>query len=168
MDTITNTPISSNTENDQSKLLQFIKQYRDHVGDHKDYINMSCEVLEAGGQTELTQQMGNFLANPVKALMDLKSRADSELFSIVDGMCKLFIKTAKERDLVETAFRTKNVNSEVCYGIILKQDNFESRDSIFSFLNFYSSLELAEIIPVHFQFIPATFIDRVSQKEIIA
>ena len=168
MNSTTNTQTNLNIGNDQNRLLAFLKSYGEHIGNHKSEIEFSCEMVESGTSTQLSRQIEDILLNPIKAVVGVKHLADEQLSSIAEGMCRLFMLAAKQKDLVDSVFRTKKTPNELVYCVVLKTDTFESRDSVFSFLDFYTSLDVSEHIAINFQFMPAHFIDRIKGKEIIA
>ena len=168
MDKTINTPINSPRNNDENQLLNFIKEFSERMSRHKSDADLSCDLLEMGTKTEFAQKLEGVLLNPVGAITGIKKSVDNEILSVVDKLVRLFIKKAKDDNLIAAAFKNSNTGLELRYGIILQEDSFEARNAVFGFLNFYSTLDLAEQIPVRFQFIPSQIKSRFSNTEYIA
>ncbi len=167
MDKVYNTPKDSPRSNDENQLMAFIRQYSKRIGEHQSNADLSYALMEMGTKTEFAQNLEDALFNPAGAISEIKKKVDNEVISVVDRLFRLFITKAKEDSLINAAFKTNNTNNELRYGIILKEDSHEARDSIFKFLNFYYTLDLSEQVPVHFQFVPEELKERISNKEFI-
>lgn len=168
MDQISNTHVNSPRSNDENQLMEFIRQYGERASEHKTNADLSCQLLQMGTKTEFAQKLEEVLLNPIGAITEIKKKVDNEVLSVVDNLFRLFITKAKEDNLINTAFRNSKTSNEIRYGIVLKEDNFETRTSVFTFLNFYSTLDLADQIHVYFQFIPEELLEKIDNKEYIA
>ncbi|MEJ7679085.1 MAG: hypothetical protein WKG06_14765 [Segetibacter sp.] len=169
MDKISNNAlVNSSRSNDENQLMEFIRQYSERANEHKTNADLSCELLQIGTKTEFAQKLEEVLLNPIGAITEIKKKVDNEVLSVVDNLFKLFILKAKEDNLINAAFRNGRTYNEIKYGIVLKEDSFEARTAVFSFLNFYSTLDLAEQVHVYFQFIPEELTEKISNKEYIA
>lgn len=158
---------SSNTSKNVSKdvLQEFLKQYDIFLGEHQSQVKLGGHMLELGTKTELVQQFEGFIQNPLKAMVDIKARADESIITFVEGMIKHFMFKMKESNLVSSAYKRENSGNDLHYNIVLSNDTFESRDIIFSFLNFYSCMDMAEKIHVHFQIVPREYIEKIPAAE---
>ena len=169
MDSISNnlTPCPSN-EKGENQLNDLLRRYSEYLNDHKSHVDLGGAMLQMGTKTEFVQKLEQILFNPIEAILNIKDGVDNEVLGVVDKLFKLFISKAKSDNLIETAFRKTNSDYALRYGIVLTEDTFERRNAVFTFLDFYYTLEFAERVPVSFQFIPPELKDRIPHKEYIA
>ncbi|WP_315821287.1 hypothetical protein [Paraflavitalea speifideaquila] len=111
-------------------------------------------MLELGAKTSDIQELEQLFFNPIQGLVNARKKIDNNLFQITDKMICFFIKRAINDEVISSAFKKVKEGEPLLYGITLVEDTFSNRELVLGFLTFYSSLELSEKIPVHFQFVP--------------
>lgn len=155
-----------NSMDDQLKEL--VSHYSDFLSGEKNNAEIGGQMLDMGSKTELVQKLEGFLLNPWKFAIAQKQNADDNLFSMVDDFILFFLNQYKEIHLIKSAFRKINRSNNLFYGIVLNDDNFENRERVFHFLNFYTTLDLSERVPVYFQIIPPHLESKFSEEVFIA
>lgn len=166
MSTVTNISQAVTPLDDQLKEL--VSRYTDFISDEKINAEIGGQMLNVGSKTALVQQLETFLVNPWKFAIAQKENADDNLFSMVDNFIRIFIAKSKEINLIKSAFIKINRSSNIFYGIVLNEDSFENRERVFHFLNFYTTLDLSEKVPVYFQIIPPHLENKFSGETFIA
>jgi len=148
-------------------LHDFVTKYYSYISDHKQDVELGKTMLESGSKTEVIQQFETLLSNPIKGLLTIREQADDSLFKSVHGLMSMYFSKAKEKSLIKTAYKKNDINS-LMYLIVLNKDDFDSRDEVFDFLNFYSTLDFSEKVPVYFQFVPENLSNKFSNEEVVA
>lgn len=152
---------------DDTRLKDAIEAYRQILVSKTNDLGHGEKMLELGAKTETIQELENLFLNPIQSLVDARDNIDRSLLRIADSVASFYLKTCIEGGIIKSAFK-KIKGASLYYGITLNKDNFETRDSVFEFLNFYFSLNLSEKIPIYFQFVPEELINTFSQVEPIA
>jgi hypothetical protein len=67
-------------------------------------------------------------------------------------------------DIINHAYRAVEDHA-IHYFIILKEDNFENRDRLFSLLEIYEQWGVSHKLPIYIQFLPKNAIGRVTKAE---
>jgi hypothetical protein len=152
---------------DDTRLKDAIEVYKQILISKTNDLGHGEKMLELGAKTETIQELEKLFLNPIQSLVEARDNIDKSLLRIADSVASFYLKTCIESGIIKSAFR-KVKGASLYYGITLNKDTFEIRDSVFEFLNFYSSLNLSEKIPVYFQFVPVELINTFSQIEPIA
>lgn len=70
------------------------------------------------------------------------------------------------KSIIEKVFFSSLSVNNLHYSIVLKDDNIDSRNSIFEFLNSYDLLVVADKYPIYFQIIPAELAHKINSEEL--
>jgi hypothetical protein len=161
-------PPVPNQEETQSQLKDFITKYREFFANKAGSLLHGEQMLELGAKTADIQELEQLFFNPIQSLVDARKNIDNNLYQITDRMICFFIKRSITDGVIASAFKKVKEGEPLFYGITLVEDTFPNRENVLSFLTFYSSLELSEKIPVHFQFVPADLISSFKKVQTIA
>jgi hypothetical protein len=154
-------------QNTEDRLMDFISHCSYAIGNYKKDVDMGKAMLELGSKTEAIQKLETFCFNPIQGMLDMREQADRTLFKVVNSFMSVFFVTNKEKGLIKNVFKKNNENS-LLYFIVLNNDDFDNRNEIFDFLSYYSTLDLADKIPVYFQIVPEFLSSKFEHEEIIA
>ena len=101
--------------------------------------------------------------NPVKDIFEFSSKIDNQVNYILDKVIRGFLK--KNSKLVDQAFKTKANQNDLHYSIVLKNDNLDNRNKLFSFLDNFDLMDISQKHPIYFQFIPKKLISKINYNE---
>jgi hypothetical protein len=152
---------------DDARLKNAIEAYRQILIDKTKDLGQGEKMLQLGAKTETIQELEKMFLNPIQSLVDARDSIDISLLRIADSVASFYLKACIDVGIIKSAFK-KVKGISLYYGITLTNDTFEVRDSVFDFLDFYSSLNLSEKVPIHFQFVPFELITTFNQVEPIA
>jgi len=128
-----------------------------------DEVNRSYELLKIGEKTDLSKKIEDALSNPVDSIFQVSGSIDNQVKHIIDIFVKSFLRY--NRSVVGAAYRSKTSLNDLHYSIVLKEDNINSRNSIFDFFDKYDLLEISNKYPVYFQFVPAGLVEKIKYSE---
>lgn len=148
-------PTNATGSQSPSGLHEFIDAYKKLLQSHSNDVNASQDMLQLGAKTAFIQEMEKWMTNPLEKMMDIHKSAEDTIRGSVEQLMRIFFKTAIEGKSIASAFEISKTNNVLSYGIILEEDTFEKREEVLKFLSLYYTFDLAEKIPVYFQFIPA-------------
>jgi hypothetical protein len=154
------------SQNKDQLIHYMLKAMECRVDEVKNDINFSKQMHPLGVETDLVVTLNNLLQDPLAHLIGFKNDINNTVSAIVVLLLKEYFKSKK--DIVEKVYCCDNgSNNNMFFSIVLKQDNYENRTEIFSFLRDYKSSNLWEALPISFQIIPSNIESKLSIKEII-
>lgn len=138
------TTAEKDKDNISTKLIRFLSMTKTNVDN-------SHEMHKIGVDTEFASSIENFVANPLKGIIDNLSNVHSDVKALIDSYAKEYFKAHKE--LIVKAF-TVETNFNLQYYIVLKRDTRQNRDKFFDFLYAYEILGIKEKLPIVINFLP--------------
>lgn len=162
---MTENQLSKNTSNDNltNVILQALEL---RVTELQHDVNVSQQLLDVGVYTDLTNTIKKVIENPLSHLLATRDELNSNIASLITLFVKGFFKFNK--DIISTAFVTDTKsNNELHFSIVLKDDNYTTRESIFTFLTDYKSSSLWESYPLFFQIVPENISHKIPRKELL-
>lgn len=142
-----------NTGNQVEVILYFLKQVLETF---KTDVDSSHELIQLGAKTKLSQSIEDSIEDPLKNMLDAAKNFDEIIIDFLDkNVIKKFL--TKRIDIIDSVHKLTPERQNLHYLIVLKQDNSESRDSVFDFFDKYDYLDVSKKYPVYFQFISKDF-----------
>jgi hypothetical protein len=159
------TTIPQNQHKDQ--LIHYmLKAMECRVDEMRSDIDISQKMHPLGVETDLIQTLNKLVQDPLSHLIGFKSELNETISSVVILILKEYFKS--KNDIVEKAFYCDNGNNNnMLFCVILKEDNYENRTDVFSFLRDYKASNLWDALPISFQIIPQNLESKISIKETI-
>lgn len=133
------------------------------VDSFKQEVTTSSDLLQLGAMTQLSQKIENTIQNPLKSIFETTASVDNNIKMLVNAITNSFLRS--KADIIQEAHKTKSNDNVIYYSLILKDDNIEARDAIFSFYDKYDLLEISEKYPVYFQFVSPDLIGKLYNTE---
>lgn len=159
--------LHADKDSHNANLAEMLKMFQRFLGQKSSEAEMGQNMLALGSKTELVQRFEDLMINPMNALLKSKNEIDKSMINAVDSFMRYYIAKTKEKKVIGSAFRRIERLNSLYYGIILVDDSFENREDVFSFLDFYNSLDFAQAVPVVFQFIPQELSNKFAHEEYI-
>ncbi|MDN3582730.1 hypothetical protein [Mucilaginibacter flavus] len=142
MSTVLNNPQSPAKDN-SAQIMQFLKIIEQDA-------NHSHEMASVGAYTQLAQYIDVMVSNPLQGYGQTLISSSDNLKNVLKFIVESFFKT--NSIILDSVFHSKNGFLE--YYVILKKDNTKNRNSIFEFLRQYDALDISNMLPIHFSFLP--------------
>jgi hypothetical protein len=151
----------------KDQLIHYIlKAMECRVEEVKNEIDFSKEMQPLGIETDLTVALNKLVQDPLSHLIGFKNEINNSMSSIVILILTEYFKT--KSNIIEKVYQCDNGNNNnMLFAIVLKEDTYENRTEIFSFLRDYKSSNLWEALPVSFQIIPANIEEQLLIKTAI-
>lgn len=132
--------------------------------DLSEKISISQVCHSMGIETEMIKQIEAIASNPFNQLIKQRTQLDTLLWATIHASVKDYL--LSNSNLLEGAYLTETGNSKsLYYSIVLKDDNYETRTEIFSYLRDYNSEDVSDLCPVSFQIVPKSVASRIKVKE---
>lgn len=140
--------------------LNLLKIFLD---DFQETLSTSQELLEFGAKTQfLTELEKTISKNPMQNLYDLSNSIDEKVKSIIDKVVVTHL--VKNNKIIVNAFSTRTYDNALHYSIVLKEDNFDNREIIYSFFDKYDTGDFSSKYPVYFQITPPELLEKIQNK----
>lgn len=150
------------TGEDNSKLQEFLLSIKDFHSEGMGEAQFSYDFLEQGVKTQLTEQVEKLMQHPLQAFSDMSNEVDEKFYLIIESIAKSFF--VYKKDLLSHVYKN-NINSRgLHFSIVLKEDNFDNRNSIFEFFDTYDRVPFSSKFPIYFQFTPVELIEKLKIK----
>ena len=150
-------------DNKLGQLKAILYLLQTNLEEFKDEVDSSYELLKIGERTSLSKKIEQKMDNPVKDIFEFSSTIDNQVNYILDKVIRGFFK--KNSKLIDKAFKTKANQNDLHYSIVLKNDNLDNRNKLFSFLDNFDLMDISQKHPIYFQFIPKKLIDKINYNE---
>jgi len=150
-------------DNKLGQLKAILYLLQTNLEEFKDEVDSSYELLKIGEKTSLSKKIEQKMDNPVKDIFEFSSKIDNQVNYILDKVIRGFLK--KNSKLVDQAFKTKANQNDLHYSIVLKNDNLDNRNKLFSFLDNFDLMDISQKHPIYFQFIPKKLISKINYNE---
>lgn len=157
--------IQATTEKKESELKAIMYLLQNKLEEMAEEIYRSYELYKVGKRTPFVESLEETLNQPSKSIIELSLDIDKVLHSMINKAVIEFFSTKKE--LIEQLHRTTNTANPLTYAIILKEDSFENRASIFDFFDKYDLTDTARKFPVIFHILPKGMEDAIIQSKIV-
>lgn len=160
---------TTNADKKEQEIALILQLLQSRVDDFTQEISISKEIHEGNNKvrTKLTSSIEKAIENPFAPLISLRTSIDNTITSLVETLFKALFETNKE--LIQEVYKSNN-STELTYLIVLNEDSFDNRETIFGLLDFYENKtdEFASFYPVTFQFVPKEFSEKIINAEKIA
>ena len=152
-------PNIENVEQKKVKQIELVLEVlKLFVVEFDGNINLSKEMLGTGAMTALSDQIGQTIENPLHAMFRVSNDIDNNIKRLINQITVAFLR--QKKDIINDAYVSKTPDNSLYYSLVLNKDDFNSRDSIFSFYDKYDLLEISSKYPVHFQFMTSELIGK--------
>lgn len=157
------TPSATEEDKKEKQLTAILYLLQSKLEEYSNEVEKSYALLKIGEKADLTQEIESSINDPFGAMSKMTSNIDNNIKSIIDVFVKAFFKG--KNDLILKAYKSHTSLNDLHYSIVLKEDSFENRNSIFEFYDKFDLQEVSYKCPVYFQFTPIELVDRIKVKE---
>ena len=154
---------SGSTHKREEKIKEILLALDNHVDELKNEVGLSHDLLSQGIKTSLSVDIEKTLDNPLHEITKVRGKIDATIINIVDSIFNYAFQ--KFSDKIKSVFKSKTFEEEMLYIVVVKNDGFEVRDELWGILNFYDSLDISNIYPVNFQFVPIELAEKITNAE---
>lgn len=151
--------INTASEKKLKQLQTILYLLQSHLEDFKDEVDRSYALLEIGEKTEFTKRIEKRLSDPLGDIANISDEIDQQVKGIINSLVKNFFE--RNKDLIEFVLISNTSLNHIHYSIVLKDDNIDNRNQIFSFLDKFDLLDIATKYPIYFQFVPVELVDKI-------
>jgi hypothetical protein len=111
----------------------------------------SAFLLEMGISDSVSQNLENARSKPLQFLLDGLFASEKHILLILNNIVENFFK--KQKRYILRVFNTTASIQTLHYSIVLKKDDYKTRNKIRDFLFEYDSVPFSKRFPIYFQFI---------------
>lgn len=147
----------------QLKAILYLLQTQ--LEEYSSEVDKSYALLKVGEKTHLTKNIESTIDDPFGSMAKMTSDIDEKLRAIINDFAISFFKY--KRNIISNVYKSSTSLNNLHYSIVLKQDNFKNRNSVFEFFDTYDLQEISTKYPVYFQFTPIELVDKIKNKEVI-
>lgn len=121
------------------------------------------ELLDIDVKTKVMSDLEGVLNDPLTSLMRTSNNIDAQLKRLFDIYAVKFLKA--HTDVIAAAYKSVTNDNTLWYGIVLKDDNIENRDIVYSFFDSFPFNEIQERCPIIFQITPPVLVDKILNRQ---
>jgi len=151
--------VESKSQGNLKAILYLLQNNLEEFGRE---VNSSYELLKLGEKTKLTEAIEHALNDPMGNINNISLEIDQQIKNMLDIFVGSFFNFKKE--IVHSAYRNDDSGTNLTYYIVLKVDNYETRDSMFDFFDKYDEYEISYRYKIFFQFVPIEFESKIRAK----